>query len=96
MSYTNYQESIRIASGDEIGAEPGFYSIVMAAMRRADDNNLPKLQSAFPTQWEELQIRYNAPGGFVSKEEAKALGDGLSDEILEKVPFPTKGWPYGA
>lgn len=46
----------------EIEAYP-FYAIIMAAMRRADPENLAKLRDSFPEVWEELQARYNAPGG---------------------------------
>lgn len=40
-----------------------FYSLIMAAMRKADTVNLAKLQAVFPDTWQELQERYNAPGG---------------------------------
>jgi len=96
MSYNHYFQSIRIVSGDELGGEPDFYSIIMAAMRRADSDNLEKLQSAFPRQAEELQVRYNAPGGYVSKDEARVYSEGLSDEVIDQIPFPKEGWPYGS
>jgi hypothetical protein len=37
----------------------------MAAMRKADSDNLELLKAAFPAVWEELQQRYNAPGGMI-------------------------------
>jgi hypothetical protein len=40
-----------------------FYTLLMAAMREADTDNLNKLQRAFPEVLNELQARYNAPGG---------------------------------
>jgi len=40
-----------------------FYALIMAAMRRADSQNLSLLQAVFPDTWIELQARYNAPGG---------------------------------
>lgn len=42
-----------------------FYGLIMAAMRRADTNNLERLKRAFPQVWAELEARYNAPGGFI-------------------------------
>jgi hypothetical protein len=43
--------------------DPPFYSLIMAAMWKADTNNLAKLKAAFPDTWTELQARYNAPLG---------------------------------
>lgn len=40
-----------------------FYSLIMAAMKQADTDNLKKLQDAFPDTWRELVARYNAPNG---------------------------------
>lgn len=40
-----------------------FYALIQAAMREADPDNLKKLKAAWPEVWEELQARYNAPGG---------------------------------
>lgn len=45
-----------------LSSEP-FYALIMAAMRKADSQNLPPLQHAFPEVWQELQARYDAPGG---------------------------------
>jgi hypothetical protein len=58
MSLHEYRESVDLGRRDA-----SFYSLIMAAMRKADDNNLPKLKAAWPEVWEELQARYNAPGG---------------------------------
>lgn len=63
MSLFDYQESLKIAKEDY-----SFYALIMAAMRRADDENLPKLQTAFPQQWIELQARYHAPGGVLESD----------------------------
>lgn len=46
-----------------------FYSLLMAAMRKADTDNLRKLQRAFPEVWQELQTRYNSPGGLTPSEQ---------------------------
>ena len=40
-----------------------FYSLIMAAMRQADTDNLYALERAFPEVWRELKYRYNSPGG---------------------------------
>jgi hypothetical protein len=46
-------------------ADPPFYSLIMAAMRRADTRNADLLREAFPDTWAELQARYDAPGGIL-------------------------------
>ncbi len=43
-----------------------FYSLIQAAMRQADTDNLEKLRAAFPHVWKELQERYHAPAGVLS------------------------------
>jgi len=58
VSLYEYRESLRLSAGD-----PGFYSLIMAAMRKADSRNAHALATAFPGTWQELQDRYNAPGG---------------------------------
>lgn len=40
-----------------------FAACVMAAARRADTANFDKLRAAFPEIVDELQARYDAPGG---------------------------------
>lgn len=57
-----YEESRNIGSGYP------FYAVLMAAMRRADDINGRKLREAFPDVWDELQDRYNAPGGILDSD----------------------------
>ena len=60
MSYRDY------VIGREIAAEDyPFYALIQAAMRKADSENLVKLQAAFPLVAQELRIRYNAPGGIL-------------------------------
>jgi len=58
MSLFDYQRGIEIYKEDE-----PFYALIMAAMLKADTNNVAKLQRVFPDVWLELQHRYNAPGG---------------------------------
>jgi hypothetical protein len=49
---------------------PPFYSLIMAAMYRADTVNAAKLRAAFPETWAEVDARYNAPGGLLEGEAA--------------------------
>lgn len=58
MSLHSYHVSKKLAAGD-----PPFYSLIMAAMVKADSANSAKLQEAFPDTWDELSRRYNAPLG---------------------------------
>ncbi len=58
MSIFDYVESRDITKTD-----PGFYALLFSLMRKADTINIGKLQAAWPIEWEELQARYNAPGG---------------------------------
>jgi hypothetical protein len=58
MSLYDYKKSLRLLESD-----PPFYALIMAAMRQADSDNLELLCDAFPQVWDELQARYNAPGG---------------------------------
>ena len=45
-----------------------FYALIMAAMRQADSDNYTELQQAFPEIGQELQLRYDAPGGLLAHE----------------------------
>ena len=58
MSHYNYRSSQAIEARGY-----NFYSVLMAAMRLADSDNLNKLQRAFPEVYAELVERYNLPGG---------------------------------
>lgn len=59
MSWHDYQES------KDFGSDPSFYALLMAAMRRADTLNVAMLRSCWPAVWDELQARYDAPGGYI-------------------------------
>lgn len=52
-----------LVSRDIVLAELPFYSLIMAAMRQADTNNLTLLQEGFPMVWIELEGRYESPDG---------------------------------
>lgn len=58
MSFYDYEASKEIAAKDY-----PFAALIMAAMRKADGHNIAKLLSVYPDIWEELEARYNAPGG---------------------------------
>jgi len=60
VSLHEYMTSQAISAGD-----PPFYSLIMAAMRQADSDNLIRLRTAWPEVWRELQARYNAPLGML-------------------------------
>lgn len=68
-----YHCSVKISRRDE-----PFYALIAAAMRKADTDNLAKLQVAFPETWLEFQKRYDAPLGVIP-------GDDVADmEALQK------------
>jgi hypothetical protein len=64
MSIVAYREAMTLSYDD-----PSFQALIMAAMRKADDTNLQKLQEAFPEDWKELKARYSAPGGCLDQRE---------------------------
>lgn len=68
MGYFEYRGSQELALKAGTLAGNGFYSLIMAAMREADTDNLELLKSAFPETFIELQARINAPGGFLPGE----------------------------
>lgn len=45
-----------------------FYALIMAAMRQADTVNGERLQRMWPEVWDELNARYNAPGGLLDSD----------------------------
>ncbi len=64
MSHHDYEQSKYISMQDW-----PFYAIIMAAMRQADTNNLELLRFGWPNTYNELQERYNAPGGLIGDEQ---------------------------
>ncbi len=58
VSLHEYEFAKRLANS---GAP--FRAFLMTAMRRADTTNVAKLRAAFPDVWDEMNARYNAPGG---------------------------------
>lgn len=65
MSYYDYVVSQSVDANDY-----PFASLIMAAARKADFENLKKLQKAFPEIVWELEARYNLPGGKTEAERA--------------------------
>lgn len=63
MSLYDYECSLAISARDE-----PFYSLIMAAFRKADTDNLERLKRAFPDTWQEFYARYHAPGGMLPDE----------------------------
>jgi hypothetical protein len=74
MSIVDYYQSVSLA------ADGSFYSLLMAAMRNADTDNLEKLKAAFPEIFNELQARYNAMGGALTEIELDWVNR-LNEEI---------------
>lgn len=63
MSLYDYKQSIEIDKQDY-----PFYGLIMAAMRKADYENIQKLITAFPDVYKEFNERYNSPGGLIGRE----------------------------
>ena len=63
MSLYDYKTSAEISAKDY-----PFYALIMAAMRQADDDNMRKLKLGFQDIWEELYMRYHAPGGILESD----------------------------
>ena len=57
MSLYDYEKSKEI--------DAPFYAIIMAAMRKADTNNMALLNLIYPQVYQEFMERYNAPGGVI-------------------------------
>jgi len=65
MSLFDYRTSLNLAAQDH-----PFYALIMAAMRKADSNNIAILKNSFPEIWNELQQRYDSPGGILPEEKS--------------------------
>jgi hypothetical protein len=70
MSIQDYVTSQKIAAKvNTFGPGNEFYSLLMAAIRFADTDNLEQLEGAFPEIVIELRKRINAPGGALNHQE---------------------------
>ncbi len=67
MSLYDYKAAVTLWRQD-----PPFYSLIMAAMYRADSDNIERLREAFPETWAELDARYRAPGGVLPTDPPEA------------------------
>lgn len=76
MSLHEYHYSLKLSRND-----PPFYALIMAAMRKADIDNLTMLRAAFPGIFRELQRRYNAPLGVLPEEEADVDMEKLQEAL---------------
>ncbi len=63
MSYYEYLAAKKLRELD-----PPYYALLMAAMWGADSYNAATLRDAWPDVWDELQARYDAPGGLLEGE----------------------------
>ena len=63
MSLHSYHVSKKLLKND-----PPFYAIILAAMRKADTDNLARLKNAWPGVYAELDARYNAPMGLLPED----------------------------
>lgn len=70
MSFYDFHRANELNKRDE-----PFYGLIMAAMLRADTDNLLKLRHLFPEVHQELDMRYHAPGGFLPEELPKEDDD---------------------
>lgn len=93
MSLYDYEVSKQLAAMDV-----PFYGLIMAAMRRADTNNLNALRAFWPAVWDELQARYKAPGGALNDAEMEYVLAQLNEvEVAEDSgePAPVRTFAPG-
>lgn len=64
-----------------------FYALIMAAMRKADSYNMIRLQIAFPSIYEELKARYEAPGGMLPEDENESQETVIRPMLPEELIF---------
>jgi hypothetical protein len=68
VSYHEYHLSKKLT-----GEDYPFYTLIMSALRQADTDNAAKLRVAWPDVADELQARYDAPGGLLPDEARAAF-----------------------
>ena len=66
MSLFDYEVSIDLERHDL-----PFNALIMAAMRRADTDNMNMLKAMWPAVYDELHARYHAPGRALNAEEVE-------------------------
>lgn len=68
MSLFDYRQSLQISATD-----PTFGALVMALLRKADDENVRRIDREWPDLAREMRARYNAPGGMLPHEAQPAI-----------------------
>lgn len=63
-TWFDYRDSRRL-DGE---VEASYYALLMLVMRRSDTANVAKLKAAFPDVYDQLQRRYDAPGGVLPED----------------------------
>lgn len=63
MSLHGYHYSVKLANLDA-----PFESLIMAAMRKADSDNIVRLRASFLEIWTELRARYDAAFGVIPED----------------------------
>lgn len=63
MSLYDYRVSLKIGRSD-----PPFYSLIMAALRKADTVNSNKINAMWPELYAEFAERYHAPAGVIESD----------------------------
>jgi hypothetical protein len=72
-SLLDYIESRAISAQD-----PSFASLIFAAIRKGDTENVGRIGLAFPDLYKEFCLRYDAPGGAINAEEEKWAEENLT------------------
>jgi len=72
----SYHKALRLHRRDE-----PFYALIMAAMLKADSDNIAKLREAWPHVHEELDRRYNARRLGVLPEDGQVNMEVLAEQV---------------
>jgi len=82
MSLYDYKKAIELRNDESVS----FYSLIMAAILRADTHNLSKLRHVFTNTYNEVYDRYWAPGGALPVDrEEKVIVKQLTDEEKQRL-----------
>jgi hypothetical protein len=87
MSRIDYHLAVDLKNADV-----PFYALVMAAMMRADSDNIEILKTGWPEVWREVQARWKAPGGALTGEVARSPAS-ISRARGEARPLPCVAVP---
>ncbi len=78
MTRIDYHIALELKNSDT-----PFYALIMAAMMRADSENIEILKAGWPAVWRETQARWKAPGGALTGEWPEPPSP--SPELVEKL-----------